>query len=252
MVEDIFAQLAAIRQSLEAELKSESDTIMHDANGIDQAPTIEHADVRTEDEPTKRNAPCPCGSGKRFKHCHGQHGSSLEREEPPLPHQITFDTAVEISSVQTSNVGSLPVDIGPAPRLSSLGESDQRNFEKTEFLHLQMRPTLGEDETGQSTERETLPIQGSAPRQALEATFSEGKESKAIAMIVAGHVKLKNRRALADLLAHRRKMLDELQAVSGINPASVVRTVLEEIALIEAALEELEPPPGTLPENEWA
>ena len=21
-----------------------------------------------------RNAPCPCGSGKRFKHCHGRHG----------------------------------------------------------------------------------------------------------------------------------------------------------------------------------
>ena len=21
-----------------------------------------------------RNAPCPCGSGKRFKHCHGQRG----------------------------------------------------------------------------------------------------------------------------------------------------------------------------------
>jgi hypothetical protein len=23
-------------------------------------------------EPLSRNAPCPCGSGKKFKHCHGQ------------------------------------------------------------------------------------------------------------------------------------------------------------------------------------
>jgi preprotein translocase subunit SecA len=23
---------------------------------------------------TPRNAPCPCGSGKKYKHCHGQGG----------------------------------------------------------------------------------------------------------------------------------------------------------------------------------
>ncbi len=28
--------------------------------------------VKTEWEKTPRNAPCPCGSGKKFKHCHGQ------------------------------------------------------------------------------------------------------------------------------------------------------------------------------------
>jgi preprotein translocase subunit SecA len=28
--------------------------------------------VRTEEERTPRNAPCPCGSGKKFKHCHGR------------------------------------------------------------------------------------------------------------------------------------------------------------------------------------
>lgn len=222
MVEDIFAQLAAIRQSLEAELKSEPGKIKRDADGIDQAPTIEPADIGTEDGLTKRNAPCPCGSGKRFKHCHGQHGPSLEMEEPPLPRQITFDMAVKISSVQISNVEPLSVDISPTPQISSPGESERKSFS----------------------------TQGAAPRQALEAKLSEGKESKAIAMIVAGHVKLKNRRALTDLLAHRRKVLDELQAVSGISPAGVVQTVLEEIAVIEAGLEELEPPPGTLPENE--
>ncbi|MCK1636160.1 SEC-C domain-containing protein [Bradyrhizobium sp. 157] len=28
---------------------------------------------------TKRNAPCSCGSGKRFKHCHGRIGSDYDR-----------------------------------------------------------------------------------------------------------------------------------------------------------------------------
>jgi len=28
--------------------------------------------VATEPSPISRNAPCPCGSGKKYKHCHGQ------------------------------------------------------------------------------------------------------------------------------------------------------------------------------------
>ena len=35
--------------------------------------------VDPEDESTwgrvARNAPCPCGSGKKYKHCHGKHSS---------------------------------------------------------------------------------------------------------------------------------------------------------------------------------
>lgn len=69
-------------------------------------------------------------------------------------------------------------------------------------------------------------------------------------MIVAGYVKMRDRRALADLLAHRRKVLAELQAVSGINPRNAVKAIQEELALVEAGLEELKPPPGSLPENE--
>ncbi|MGI8704798.1 MAG: preprotein translocase subunit SecA [Sphingomicrobium sp.] len=30
--------------------------------------------VDTETKPVSRNAPCPCGSGKKYKHCHGQLG----------------------------------------------------------------------------------------------------------------------------------------------------------------------------------
>ena len=28
--------------------------------------------VKSEWDKTPRNAPCPCGSGKKFKHCHGR------------------------------------------------------------------------------------------------------------------------------------------------------------------------------------
>ncbi|MGY4501609.1 inorganic triphosphatase YgiF [Bradyrhizobium sp. GM24.11] len=68
--------------------------------------------------------------------------------------------------------------------------------------------------------------------------------STAMEMIVAGYVKMRDPRALADLLAHRRKVLAELQAVSGINPRNAVKAIQEELALVEAGLQELKPPPG--------
>ncbi|TFW52990.1 hypothetical protein CT676_41705 [Bradyrhizobium sp. MOS001] len=71
-------------------------------------------------------------------------------------------------------------------------------------------------------------------------------------LIVAGYVKVQDRRALADLLAHRRKVRAQLQSVSGINPENAAKAIQEELALIEAGLEELNPPPGSLPENEWS
>jgi inorganic triphosphatase YgiF len=71
-------------------------------------------------------------------------------------------------------------------------------------------------------------------------------------LIVASYVKVRDRRALTDLLAHRRKVLAELQAVSGINPENAVRAIQDELAVIEAGLEELKPPPGSVPENEWS
>ena len=76
--------------------------------------------------------------------------------------------------------------------------------------------------------------------------------SKAMELIVAGYVKVRDRRALVDLLAHRRKVLAELQTVSGINPQNAVKAIQEELALIEAGLVEIKPPPGSLPENEWS
>jgi hypothetical protein len=70
-------------------------------------------------------------------------------------------------------------------------------------------------------------------------------------LIVASYVKVRDRRALVDLLTHRRKVLAQLQAVSGINPENAAKAIQEELAVIEAGLEKLKPPPGSLPENEW-
>lgn len=75
--------------------------------------------------------------------------------------------------------------------------------------------------------------------------------SQAIKSIVSDYVKLRNSRALAELLTQRRRMLSELQAVSGINAAYSIDLVRSDIEVIEAGLEELKPPPGSLPENEW-
>ncbi|MGY3423274.1 hypothetical protein ACVWZW_003749 [Bradyrhizobium sp. F1.13.4] len=66
---------------------------------------------------------------------------------------------------------------------------------------------------------------------------------EAMELIVAGYVKVRDRRALTDLLAHRRKVLAVLQAVSGINPENAVRAIQDELAVIEAGLDELKPPP---------
>ena len=76
--------------------------------------------------------------------------------------------------------------------------------------------------------------------------------SKAMELIVAGYVKGKDRRALTDLLAHRQKVLGQLQTVSGINPANAIQAIQDELAIIEAGLEELKPALGSLPENEWS
>ena len=76
--------------------------------------------------------------------------------------------------------------------------------------------------------------------------------SKAMELIVAGFVKAKNRRALSDLLSHRRKVLAQLEAVTGINPERALEAVRDELSIIEAGIEELKPPPGSLPENEYS
>lgn len=73
----------------------------------------------------------------------------------------------------------------------------------------------------------------------------------AIELIASGYVKTRNRRALEDLHTHRRALLARLEAVTGIDPTRSIEVVREEIAVIESGLEELKPPAGIVPENEW-
>lgn len=240
MTEDIFAQLAAIRQSLDEELKNEAKAPEITGSGTGEPLASERHEIEAG-ALTKRNALCPCGSGKRFKHCHGQHQTVQQTEEPP-PREITFSTAVEISDVLSAEPLSFDTvpDAHDAPPSES-GPSDSGNSECSDL----------QSELNRELVAPALPAEEAEPQQEPERGSDEYKAPSAMKMIVAGHIRLRNRLALVDLLAHRRKMLNELQAVSVISPANVVRTVLEEIALVEAALEEIKLPPGSLPENVW-
>src|SRR5947209_14640909 len=55
---------------------------LHDALPISPMPQREDGNVA--EAPISRNAPCPCGSGKKYKHCHGrseEHTSELQSRQ---------------------------------------------------------------------------------------------------------------------------------------------------------------------------
>ncbi|MBR1177352.1 MULTISPECIES: hypothetical protein [Bradyrhizobium] len=72
-----------------------------------------------------------------------------------------------------------------------------------------------------------------------------------IELIVASHVALKDRRGLEELREHRRRLLEQLRTVSGIDPIRAIERMEEDIKAIDEGLEQLKPPPGTLPDNDW-
>ena len=45
--------------------------VLPDGLPVDQRAALPVTSLPTGWETTGRNAPCPCGSGKKFKHCHG-------------------------------------------------------------------------------------------------------------------------------------------------------------------------------------
>jgi preprotein translocase subunit SecA len=70
----------AAKVLLTARLQGISD-IMHEDIGASSAPQMVHHNapnilqpqvVEDGERPISRNAPCPCGSGKKYKHCHGK------------------------------------------------------------------------------------------------------------------------------------------------------------------------------------
>ena len=65
--------------------------------------------------------------------------------------------------------------------------------------------------------------------------------SRSVELIVEGYLRLNDREALHDILAHRRDLLRQLASVTGIDPRQAVAQVSEEITIIEAGLATLAP-----------
>lgn len=63
----------------------------------------------------------------------------------------------------------------------------------------------------------------------------------AIKRIVEAYVRLKNRGAIEDLLIHRRRLAISLKAREGFDCSRPLAQIEEELTIIEAALEQLEP-----------
>jgi hypothetical protein len=60
--------------------------------------------------------------------------------------------------------------------------------------------------------------------------------SHSVHLIVEGYVRLKDRDALHDILAHRQDLLRQLVSVTGVDPSQAIAQVNEEITIIEAGL----------------
>ena len=75
--EEVQALEAAERQQAEARL-SQSQFQHQDAGSYSadeeaaQVQAAQNGQVRLDEPKVGRNEPCPCGSGKKYKHCHGQ------------------------------------------------------------------------------------------------------------------------------------------------------------------------------------
>ena len=65
--------------------------------------------------------------------------------------------------------------------------------------------------------------------------------SRSLELIVEGYVRLNDRDALEDILAHRQNLLRQLVTVTGIDPKQTIAQVNEEITIIESGLATLVP-----------
>ena len=64
-------QLASESSSLE-DLQKKQDKDLVFSGGGDGAPPPKKKPVRRDNQKVGRNDPCPCGSGKKYKKCHGR------------------------------------------------------------------------------------------------------------------------------------------------------------------------------------
>jgi hypothetical protein len=75
----------------------------------------------------------------------------------------------------------------------------------------------------------------------------------AIETIVDVYVRQKNRQALEDMLRHRQRLLLDLKSRSGFDMSLPIRNVSDDIAAIEAGVNELRGEvPATTPRVDWS
>jgi hypothetical protein len=65
--------------------------------------------------------------------------------------------------------------------------------------------------------------------------------SRSVELIVEGYVRLNDRHALEEILAHRQDLLRQLVSVTGVDPRQTIAQVSEEITIIETGLATLVP-----------
>jgi hypothetical protein len=69
----------------------------------------------------------------------------------------------------------------------------------------------------------------------------ESKMSRSVELIVEGYVRLNDRNALQEILAHRQDLLRQLTSVTGVDPRQAIAQVSQEITVIETGLATLAP-----------
>jgi len=62
---------ANMRQAFAAGGPAEDDGFADAPAPIPNQPEVNTPVVKSADEKVGRNEPCPCGSGRKYKHCHG-------------------------------------------------------------------------------------------------------------------------------------------------------------------------------------
>lgn len=65
--------------------------------------------------------------------------------------------------------------------------------------------------------------------------------SRSLELIVEGYVRLNDRDALENILAHRQDLLRQLVAVTGVDPKQAIAQVSDEITIVETGLATLVP-----------
>src|SRR6266516_1590345 len=159
--------------------------------------------------PVGRNAPCPCGSGKRYKECHGAipvPGIA----EPPVFAERSWVPQVMQEALRAQQDGRL---VQAAERYRRVLAADPSNFDATHMLGLieyesgrheialglirraiELQPNLG-------TPRRNLLLLESMPRVELAVDVASLAAAVRVNVVIGETLEEQERRALAQIVA---------------------------------------------------